>query len=124
MVYSLYILTEALALSVGGLCAWLMVEALARSARGASIAAAVAVALSRPSSAASSSSSRSRSAPPPSCSGGKPLRAARLRGRSWARADTIGLALLGFGLSWSLTAAPPLADSEWRIATDLITHLR
>ena len=123
MVYALYVLTEALAYPWAVLCVWLIVEALAVRTRGW-IAAAVAASLVAPfvrgelvvlplAFAAAAFLVWWRS-------GG----ARRLRGRSWVRGDTIGLALLGVGLFAILTRWLLHSNNEWRLATDLSGHIR
>lgn len=117
MVYSLYVLTEPLAYPWALLSAWLIVEALARRTKRW-LAAAAAAALLAPlvrgqlivvpaafALAAFGVWWRSES-------GG------RLRGRSWRRGDTIGLALLAVGATTIAARLVLHSNSTWRIATD------
>jgi len=123
MVYALYVLTEALAYPWTVLCTWLVVEALAVRTRGW-VALAVAATLLAP-------LIRDQLVVIPLAFGAAAIlvwwrsgKARRLRGPSWAAADTVGLGLLGFGLFAILSRWLLHSNTEWRLATDMSGHVR
>jgi len=123
MVYSLYVLTEALAYPWAVLCVWLSIEALAVRTRGW-IAAALAATLIAP-------LVRGQFVVLPMAFGAAAFLvwwrsggARRLRGAAWVRGDTFALALLGVGLFAILSRWLLHSNTEWRLATDLSGHVR
>ena len=123
MVYSLYILTEVVGYPWAVLCSWLIVEALTLRTRRF-VAAAVIASLLAPLFRAELVVMPLAFAAAAFVLWWRSPSARRLRGPSWVRGDTIGLALLAFGLF--VVAQRVLLHSpasEWRIATDLTSHI-
>ena len=123
MVYALYVLTEALAYPWAVLCAWLIVEALAVRTRGW-IAAAVAAALVAPFVRGQLAVIPAAFAVAAFLVWWRSGQARRLRGPSWRRGETVGLALLGVGALAILSRWLLHSNTEWRLATDLSDHIR
>lgn len=117
MVYALYVLTEVLAYPWAVLCAWLIVEALARRERRW-IAAAVAAALVAPVVRGQLIVIPATFAVAAFLLWWRSPQARRLRGPSWKTADTVALALLGVGAFAILARWLFHSNNAWRLATD------
>jgi hypothetical protein len=122
MVYALYVLSEPVAYPWAVLCAWLIVEALALRTRGW-IGAAAAASLVAPFVRGQLVVIPAAFAVAAFLLWWRSPQARRLRTSAWTRADTLGVALLGFGALVILSRVLLHSNSIWRLATDMSTHI-